>query len=66
MANETEHCGQKQIRCAVDFCRGLIPTVWANRYTATDFCPASISRLQRRQYRCSNLVFLAAKDGRQE
>jgi len=29
-ASETEHCGQKTIRCAVDFCRGLIPTVCAN------------------------------------
>ena len=49
MASETEHCGQKQMRCAEDFWRGLTPTVCANRYTATDFCPASISRLQRRQ-----------------
>lgn len=49
IARETEHCGQKQIRFAVDFCRGLTPTVWANMYTATDLCPASISRLQRRQ-----------------
>jgi len=53
MARETEHCGQKQIRCAADFCRGLIPTVWANMYTATDLCPASSSRLQRRQNRLS-------------
>jgi hypothetical protein len=30
MAKDTEHCGQKQIRCAVDFCRGLIPTVCVN------------------------------------
>ena len=22
MASDTEHCGQKQIRCADDFCRG--------------------------------------------
>jgi hypothetical protein len=53
MASDTEHCGQKQIRRAADFCRGLIPTVWANRYTATDFSPASSSRLQRRQNRFS-------------
>jgi len=49
MASETEHCGQKQIRCAADFCRGRMPTVCANIYTATDLCPASSSRLQRRQ-----------------
>ena len=49
MARETEHGGQKQMRCADDFCRGLIPTVCANMYTATDLCPTSISRLQRRQ-----------------
>lgn len=30
IAKETEHWGQKQIRCADDFCRGLTPTVWAN------------------------------------
>ena len=30
MARDTEHCGQKQMRCAEDFCRGLIPTVCAN------------------------------------
>lgn len=53
MASETEHCGQKQIRCAEDFWRGLTPTVCAKRYTATDFCPASSSRLQRRQYKLS-------------
>jgi len=53
IASETEHCGQKQIRCAEDFWRGFTPTVCANKYTATDFCPASISRLQRRQYRLS-------------
>lgn len=53
MARETEHCGQKQIRCAEDFCRGLIPTVCANIYTATDLCPTSISRLQRRQNKFS-------------
>jgi len=29
-ASETEHCGQNTIRCAPDFCRGLIPTVCAN------------------------------------
>ena len=51
IAKETEHCGQKQIRCAADFCRGLTPTVCANIYTATDLCPASSSRLQRRQCR---------------
>jgi hypothetical protein len=49
IARETEHCGQKQIRCAVDFCLGRMPTVWANRYTATDLCPGSSSRLQRKQ-----------------
>ncbi len=54
MARETEHCGQKQIRRAADFCRGLIPTVWANRYTATDFSPASSSRLHLRQNKFSN------------
>ena len=27
IASDTEHCGQKQIRCAIDFWRGLIPTV---------------------------------------
>ena len=53
MASETEHCGQKQIRRAADFCRGRIPTVCANIYTATDFCPASNSRLQRRQHKFS-------------
>lgn len=53
MARETEHCGQKQIRWAADFWRGLIPTVCANIYTATDLCPASSSRLQRRQYKLS-------------
>src|SRR6266566_9492495 len=51
IAKQTEHCGQKQIRCAADFCRGLTPTVCANIYTATDLCPASSSRLQRRQCR---------------
>jgi hypothetical protein len=49
MASDTAHCGQKQILCAFDFCRGFTPTVCANMYTATDLCPASISRLQRRQ-----------------
>ncbi len=53
MARETEHCGQKQMRCADDFCRGLIPTVCANMYTATDLWPTSISRLQRRQNKFS-------------
>lgn len=56
MARDTEHCGQKQIRRAADFCRGLIPTVCANRYTATDFSPASSSRLQRRQNKFSKTV----------
>jgi hypothetical protein len=55
IAKETEHCGQKQIRCAGDFWRGLIPTVCANMYTATDFCPDSSSRLQRRQNKCSKV-----------
>jgi hypothetical protein len=49
MASDTAHCGQKQIRRAPDFCRGFTPTVCANMYTATDLCPVSISRLQRRQ-----------------
>jgi hypothetical protein len=57
MASETAHCGQKQMRLADDFCRGLIPTVCANRYTATDFAPAGISRLQRRQYWLSTCTF---------
>jgi hypothetical protein len=57
MAKDTEHCGQKQIRCAADFCRGRMPTVWANMYTATDLCPGSISRLQRRQRRFSTRAF---------
>jgi hypothetical protein len=60
MARETEHCGQKQMRCAADFCRGLMPTVCANMYTATDLCPLSISRLQRRQNRFSKRPFLKA------
>jgi hypothetical protein len=49
IASDTAHWGQKQILCAPDFCRGFTPTVCANMYTATDLCPASISRLQRRQ-----------------
>jgi hypothetical protein len=49
IARETAHCGQKEMRCAADFWRGLIPTVCANIYRATDLCPASSSRLQRRQ-----------------
>jgi len=53
IARETEHCGQKQIRWAADFWRGLIPTVCANIYTATDLCPASNSRPQRRQHKFS-------------
>ena len=57
IANETEHCEQKQIRCADDFCRGRMPTVCANIYTATDLCPASSSRLQRRQYKFSKDSF---------
>ena len=61
IARATEHWGQKQIRCAADFCRGFIPTVCANINTPTDFCPASKSRLQRRQKRCSNDPLLAAK-----
>src|ERR1700693_5747591 len=64
MASETEHCGQKQMRCADDFCRGLIPTVCANMYTATDLWPPSISRLQRRQNRFSKVPFLADTVGR--
>jgi len=59
MANATEHCGQKQIRCAADFCRGLTPTVCANMYTETDLWPASSSRLQRRQDRFSKRLSLA-------
>ena len=39
IASDTAHCGQKQIRCAFDFCRGFTPTVWANIYTATDLFP---------------------------
>jgi hypothetical protein len=50
IASDTEHCGQKQIRCADDFWRGLMPTVCENMYTAAYFCPAASSRLQRRQY----------------
>ena len=53
MARDTEHCGQKHIRCADDFCRGRTPTVWANMYTATDLCPDCSSRLQRKQRNCS-------------
>jgi hypothetical protein len=49
IASDTAHCGQKQILCAPDFCLGFTPTVCANMYTATDLCPASISRLHRRQ-----------------
>jgi hypothetical protein len=48
MANDTAHCGQKETRVADDFCFGLTPTVCANMYTATDLCPASISRLHRK------------------
>ncbi len=53
MASETVHCGQKLMRCEVDFCRGRMPTVCANMYTETDLSPASISRLQRMQKRFS-------------
>ena len=55
MAKDTEHWGQKQIRCAFDFWRGRIPTVCANIYTATDFWPDSNSRLHRRQNKFSKL-----------
>jgi hypothetical protein len=65
MARETEHWGQKQIRRAVDFRRGLTPTVCANMYIATDFCPASSSRLHRRQYKFSKSPFQAAGMGQQ-
>ena len=61
IAKDTEHWEQKHIRCADDFCRGLIPTVCANMYTATDLCPASSSRLQRRQYKFSKVSFPAAR-----
>lgn len=64
IASETEHCGQKEIRWAVDFWRGLIPTVCANIYSATDFCPAPSSRLQRRQCMFSKDSLLAADGGR--
>src|SRR5579872_812091 len=30
IASDTAHCGQKQIRCAPDFCLGFTPTVCAN------------------------------------
>jgi hypothetical protein len=30
IASDTAHCGQKQILCAPDFCRGFTPTVCAN------------------------------------
>jgi len=57
MARETEHCGQKQIRRAADFRRGRMPTVCANMYMATNLCPGSSSRLQRRQNGFSNGPF---------
>lgn len=60
IAKDTEHCGQKLMRGAADFCRGFTPTVCANMYTATDFCPGSISRLQRRQRRFCKCAFRAA------
>lgn len=61
MASETEHWGQKQMRWAEDFWRGRTPTVCAKRKTATDFCPASSSRLQRRQYKWSKPVSALAR-----
>jgi hypothetical protein len=39
MASETEHCGQKHIRWAEDFLRGLIPTVCANNIDGYRFMP---------------------------
>jgi hypothetical protein len=30
IASDTAHCGQNEIRCADDFCRGFTPTVCAN------------------------------------
>ena len=38
-----------------------MPTVCANMYTATDLCPTSSSRLQRRQYKFSKSHFLTAE-----
>jgi hypothetical protein len=58
MANDTEHCGQKQILRDDDFCRGRTPVVCANRNTATDFSPASSSRLHRKQKGWSKEAFL--------
>jgi hypothetical protein len=43
------------MRCAADFCRGLIPTVCANIYTVTDLLPPEIARLQRKQYEVSKV-----------
>src|SRR5256884_5552526 len=37
IAKETEHCGQKQIRCAADFCRGLTLRS-ARTYTRQPIC----------------------------
>jgi hypothetical protein len=62
IASETEHCGQKQILRAADFCRGRTPTVWANIYTATDLCPDSSDRLQRRQNKFSKIEVLCAQN----
>jgi hypothetical protein len=61
IASDTAHCGQKQILCAPDFCRGFTPTVCANMYTATDLCPASISRLQRKQEIGCTYSFLSSQ-----
>ena len=62
MASDTAHCGQKQILCAADFCRGFTPTVCANMYTATDLCPASISRRQRKQNIGCKQTFLGTQN----
>src|SRR6266568_9035816 len=37
IAKETEHCGQKQIHCAADFCRGLTLRS-ARTYTRQPIC----------------------------
>ncbi len=58
IASDTAHWGQKQTRCAPDFCRGFTPTVIANIYTETDLSPASICRRHRKQEICkSSLPF---------
>ena len=49
IASDTEHCGQNEMRCADDFWRGLIPTVWANMYIDTNLLPGSSERSQRKQ-----------------